>query len=71
MVNVTFDDAGNFYNNAPDVEGNYSVYNLGDIAWVLTAAALVWIMIPGTSRSPIVALPYPVAQASVSSTRVY
>jgi len=23
------------------------VYNIGDIAWVLTSTALVWLMIPG------------------------
>lgn len=25
------------------------VYNIGDIAWVLTSTALVWIMIPGVA----------------------
>lgn len=27
--------------------GDTTVYNLGDIAWVLASTALVWIMIPG------------------------
>lgn len=30
----------------PDTQTNF-VYNLGDIAWVIAATALVWIMIPG------------------------
>lgn len=30
-----------------DSSGNPVVYNLGDIAWVITATALVFIMIPG------------------------
>ncbi|TFK69353.1 ammonium transporter [Pluteus cervinus] len=30
-----------------DAEGNTQVYNLGDMAWVLTSTALVWLMIPG------------------------
>lgn len=30
----------------PDTEETF-VYNLGDIAWVLTSTALVWLMIPG------------------------
>lgn len=30
---------------APD--GTATVYDLGDIAWVLACTALVWIMIPG------------------------
>jgi Amt family ammonium transporter len=28
-------------------DGTQIVYNLGDIAWVIAAMALVWIMIPG------------------------
>jgi len=28
-------------------DGTETVYNLGDIAWVLASMALVWIMIPG------------------------
>jgi len=28
---------------------NDAVFNLGDIAWVLTSTALVWIMIPGVA----------------------
>lgn len=30
----------------PD-SGETVVYNLGDMAWIITAMALVWIMIPG------------------------
>ena len=30
----------------PDAQENV-VYNLGDMAWIITAMALVWIMIPG------------------------
>ena len=30
-----------------DSSGNQVLYNLGDIAWVITATALVFIMIPG------------------------
>ncbi|KAG9225593.1 hypothetical protein CCMSSC00406_0003096 [Pleurotus cornucopiae] len=46
MVNVTFTDSGDLVNNfaGPD---EVPVYNVGDIAWVLTSTALVWIMIPG------------------------
>ena len=32
---------------ATDSDGNLTVYNPGDIAWVLASTALVWIMIPG------------------------
>lgn len=28
-------------------DGSTVIYNLGDMAWVITATALVWIMIPG------------------------
>ena len=34
----------NWFN--PDT-GETVVYNLGDIAWIISATALVWIMIPG------------------------
>lgn len=30
-----------------DDEGTRYIYNLGDMAWILTSTALVWIMIPG------------------------
>lgn len=30
-----------------DGDGAVTVYNLGDIAWILASMALVWIMIPG------------------------
>ncbi|KAJ7590799.1 ammonium transporter [Mycena floridula] len=45
MVNVTYDASGDL--NVTDEAGVVSLYNLGDIAWVLAATALVWIMIPG------------------------
>jgi Amt family ammonium transporter len=46
MVNVSYTDgSGDLTFN--DADGNPVVYNLGDIAWVLTSTALVWIMIPG------------------------
>ncbi|KAH9939174.1 ammonium transporter [Amylocystis lapponica] len=46
MVNVTYDASGDLNWYDPDT-GLTSVYNLGDIAWVLASTALVWIMIPG------------------------
>jgi Ammonium Transporter Family len=63
MVNVTYDacecdfaydttifltssrPAGDLIAYTPD--GTQIIYNLGDIAWVTAAMALVWIMIPG------------------------
>lgn len=30
-----------------DADGNVTVYNMGDIAWILTSMALVWLMVPG------------------------
>ncbi|KAK0472599.1 ammonium transporter [Armillaria novae-zelandiae] len=45
MVNITYDTSGTI--TATDVDGVVSVYNNGDIAWTLTCAALVWLMIPG------------------------
>jgi len=42
-VNVTFDPSGDLISPA----NNNALFNLGDIAWVLTSTALVWIMIPG------------------------
>jgi len=45
MVNVTYDASGDL--NWVDGNGKTVVYNLGDIAWVIGATALVWIMIPG------------------------
>ncbi|KAI0255270.1 ammonium transporter [Lactifluus subvellereus] len=46
MVNITYDASGDisWYNPATDTT---VVYNLGDIAWIIVATALVWIMIPG------------------------
>jgi len=44
MVNVTYDTSGDLL-AYPD--GTETVYNLGDIAWVLASTALVWVMIPG------------------------
>lgn len=45
MVNITYDASGSII--ATDADGVVSVYNNGDIAWTLTCAALVWLMIPG------------------------
>ncbi|KAL7419373.1 hypothetical protein Q5752_006211 [Cryptotrichosporon argae] len=46
MVNVSYDASGDliYY---PDDGSDPSVYNLGDMAWIIAATALVWIMIPG------------------------
>jgi Amt family ammonium transporter len=46
MVNITYDSSGdiNWYNPATN---QIQVYNTGDIAWIISATALVWIMIPG------------------------
>ncbi|EIM87658.1 ammonium transporter [Stereum hirsutum FP-91666 SS1] len=46
MVNITYDASGdlNWYDASSDTT---VVYNLGDIAWIISATALVWIMIPG------------------------
>lgn len=33
--------------NAVMADGSVVVYNLGDMAWIIAATALVWIMIPG------------------------
>ncbi|KAI0065053.1 ammonium transporter [Artomyces pyxidatus] len=47
MVNVSYDaTSGDLNWWDPDAEA-IVVYNLGDIAWVISATALVWIMIPG------------------------
>jgi len=46
MVNSTYDESGDLINNFP-VNGIPPVFNMGDIAWVLTSMALVWIMVPG------------------------
>ncbi|KAF6759403.1 ammonium transporter [Ephemerocybe angulata] len=43
MVNITYDDSGSI--KLP--EDDTVVYSPGDIAWVLTSTALVWMMIPG------------------------
>lgn len=44
--NVTYTtDSGDTIVNNPD--GTSYTYNNGDIAWVLTSTALVWLMIPG------------------------
>ncbi|KAH8825080.1 ammonium transporter [Flagelloscypha sp. PMI_526] len=46
MVNVTYTEgSGDFVATAPD--GTETLYNLGDMAWVIAATALVFIMIPG------------------------
>ncbi|KAJ2922702.1 hypothetical protein H1R20_g14395, partial [Candolleomyces eurysporus] len=46
MVNLTYDESGEivYYDAATDTT---TVYNLGDIAFIITAMALVWLMIPG------------------------
>ncbi|OBZ69802.1 Ammonium transporter 1 [Grifola frondosa] len=46
MVNITYDGSGSLNWYDPD-SGKTLVYDLGDIAWVLSSTALVWIMIPG------------------------
>jgi len=46
MVNVTFDASGSLVVWDP-VALQTIVYNPGDIAWVIAATALVWLMIPG------------------------
>ncbi|KAJ8519248.1 hypothetical protein ONZ45_g3797 [Pleurotus djamor] len=46
MVQVNYTDSGDLINNFAN-PGDIPVYNMGDIAWVLTSMALVWIMIPG------------------------
>lgn len=46
MVNLTYDASGEiiYYDAAADLS---TVYNLGDMAFVMVSMALVWIMIPG------------------------
>ncbi|KAJ3573803.1 hypothetical protein NP233_g2198 [Leucocoprinus birnbaumii] len=46
MVNVTYDASNQLQWHNPDT-GEIVTYGLGDMAWVLTSTALVWIMIPG------------------------
>ncbi|KZT22718.1 ammonium transporter [Neolentinus lepideus HHB14362 ss-1] len=46
MVNVSYDTSNDLHWYDPST-GVDNVYNLGDIAWVLTSTALVMIMIPG------------------------
>jgi ammonium transporter, Amt family len=43
--NVTYTESGDNVVTLPD--GSVYVYNNGDIAWVLSSTALVWLMIPG------------------------
>jgi Amt family ammonium transporter len=44
MVNVTFSPEGNpIYTT----DGVATLYNLGDMAWIIVATSLVWLMIPG------------------------
>ncbi|KAL0065395.1 hypothetical protein AAF712_007603 [Marasmius tenuissimus] len=45
FVNVTYNDASDI--SYTDSEGTTTVYNAGDIAWILASGALVWLMIPG------------------------
>ncbi|PWN29505.1 high affinity ammonium transporter [Jaminaea rosea] len=46
MVNVTYTVASHDISTTTS-DGTEVIYNLGDMAWVITATALVWIMIPG------------------------
>jgi len=46
MVNVTYDASGDVIYFDPDQQVEI-VYNNGDLAWIIAATALVWIMIPG------------------------
>ncbi|KAL5514148.1 hypothetical protein ACEPAG_2236 [Sanghuangporus baumii] len=46
MVNVTYDASGSLVYH-PDDGTDDVVYDLGDMAWVIAATALVWIMTPG------------------------
>ncbi|KAH8104419.1 ammonium transporter [Phellopilus nigrolimitatus] len=46
MVNVTYDASGDLVWTDPST-GETALYNLGDMAWVISATALVWLMIPG------------------------
>ncbi|PPQ68731.1 hypothetical protein CVT24_007558 [Panaeolus cyanescens] len=45
MVNVTYDASGSLIAYTPD--GEEVVYNLGDMAFIVTCMALVWLMVPG------------------------
>ncbi|KAE9402383.1 ammonium transporter [Gymnopus androsaceus JB14] len=45
MVNITYDSAGSIIYT--DLSGAQTVYQNGDIAWILIGTAFVWIMIPG------------------------
>ncbi|KAG8979939.1 hypothetical protein FRC05_007382 [Tulasnella sp. 425] len=46
VLNTTYDAAGNNIQSTL-ADGTVVVYNLGDMAWIIAATALVWIMIPG------------------------
>ncbi|KAJ8472740.1 hypothetical protein ONZ45_g16545 [Pleurotus djamor] len=46
MPNVTEDASRNYVYTDPETFET-TTYNSGDIAWVLTCMALVWLMIPG------------------------
>ncbi|KAJ7362347.1 hypothetical protein DFH08DRAFT_1024440 [Mycena albidolilacea] len=45
-LNITY-DASRDINWVDPSDGSLVVFNLGDISWVLTSTALVWLMIPG------------------------
>ncbi|KZV76624.1 ammonium transporter [Peniophora sp. CONT] len=45
MVNVTYTPDNDMV--VTDDDGVATTYNLGDTAWIITAMALVWLMIPG------------------------
>ncbi|KAJ7116647.1 ammonium transporter [Mycena epipterygia] len=46
MADISYDASGDLIYTDPD-DGKVTVYNMGDIAWVLASTALVWIMVPG------------------------
>jgi len=43
-VNITYNPSADLISHTDNAN---ALYNMGDIAWVLTSTALVWIMIPG------------------------
>lgn len=49
MVNVTYSPEGNPIYTLPD--GTAALYNTGDVAWIIVATALVFIMV--RARSPV------------------
>ncbi|KAJ9091051.1 hypothetical protein QFC19_009288 [Naganishia cerealis] len=47
MVNVSFIDPSHDVAYAANADSEATIYNLGDMAFILIATALVWLMIPG------------------------